>query len=104
MASSLARGPLSDKRHYVILPGRATPYRVSSQPASQCSAGNVHAMSAEQFAPSVTPRELAAELAVSDKTIRQWLRDQGWQSVPHTRWRLTPERANQVRRVFGSRS
>jgi uncharacterized protein YjcR len=49
---------------------------------------------------SITPRELAAELGVSDRTIRQWLRDQGWQSVPYARWELTPDQAEQVRDHF----
>ncbi len=48
----------------------------------------------------VTPRELAAELGLSDRTIRQWLRDQGWQSVPYARWRLTDAQAAQVREHF----
>lgn len=46
---------------------------------------------------TVTPEQLAKELGVSAKTIRQWLRDQGWQAVPYTRWHLTPEQAHQVR-------
>lgn len=45
----------------------------------------------------ITPRQLAAELGVSDRTIRQWLRDQGWQSLPYARWELTPKQAEQVR-------
>ncbi|WP_344087123.1 YfeC-like transcriptional regulator [Nostocoides veronense] len=49
---------------------------------------------------TMTPRELAKELGVSDRTIRQWLREQGWQSVPYARWRLTPEQARQVREHF----
>lgn len=51
---------------------------------------------------TVTPRELAKELEVSARTIRQWMRDQGWQSAPYTRWHLTPEQASQVRVHFGS--
>ncbi|WP_149359730.1 MerR family transcriptional regulator [Lolliginicoccus suaedae] len=47
-----------------------------------------------------TPRELAIELGVSDRNIRQWLRDQGWQSTPYTRWQLTQEQAQQVRAHF----
>lgn len=38
----------------------------------------------------ITPKQLSAELGVSDRAIRQWLRDQGWQSVPYARWELTP--------------
>ena len=42
----------------------------------------------------ITPRQqLSAELGMSDRAIRQWLRDQGWQSVPYARWELTPEQA-----------
>ena len=48
----------------------------------------------------VTPRQLAEELGLSDRTVRQWLRDQGWQGVPYTRWRLTEEQAAQVRNQF----
>lgn len=48
----------------------------------------------------VTPKQLSAELGVSDRAIRQWLRDQGWQSVPYARWELTPEQAEQVRARF----
>ena len=48
----------------------------------------------------ITPKELSAELAVSDRAIRQWLRDQSWQSVPYARWELTPEQAAQVRAHF----
>lgn len=35
----------------------------------------------------ITPNELATELGASDRAIRQWLRDQGWQSVPYQRWK-----------------
>lgn len=48
----------------------------------------------------VTPKELSQELGLSPRTIRQWLRDQGWQSVSYTRWRLTPDQAAQVRAHF----
>lgn len=48
----------------------------------------------------ITPKELSVELAVNDRAIRQWLRDQGWQSVPYARWKLTPEQATQVRAHF----
>lgn len=51
---------------------------------------------------TVTPRELAKDLGVSDRAIRQWLRDQDWQSVPYARWHLTPEQAAQVRARFGA--
>ncbi len=44
----------------------------------------------------ITPKVLSAELGISDGAIRQWLRDQGWQSVPHTRWELTSDQAAQV--------
>lgn len=49
---------------------------------------------------TITPRELATELGVSDRTVRQWLRDKGWQSVPYARWNLTPEQAERVRAHF----
>lgn len=48
----------------------------------------------------ITPKDLAAVLGVSDRTVRQWLRDQGWQSVPYARWELTKEQAAQVRDHF----
>ncbi len=47
-----------------------------------------------------TPIQLSGELGVSDRAIRQWLRDQGWQSVPYARWELTPDQAKQVREHF----
>ncbi len=49
---------------------------------------------------TITPRELAKELGVSDRAIRQWLRDQGWQVVPYARWHLTAEQAVEVRAHF----
>jgi uncharacterized protein YjcR len=48
----------------------------------------------------MTPKELGVELGVSDRSIRQWLRDQGWQSVPYARWELTEEQAAKVRAHF----
>lgn len=30
----------------------------------------------------------------------QWLRDQGWQNVPYTRWRLSPDQAALARMHF----
>ncbi|GAA5144050.1 hypothetical protein GCM10023340_10940 [Nocardioides marinquilinus] len=51
----------------------------------------------------VTPKELGAELGISPRTIRAWLRAQGWQSVPYTRWRLTTDQAAAVRRHFAQR-
>ena len=44
----------------------------------------------------ITPKQLSAELGVSDGDIRQWLRDQGSQSVPYARWKLTPDQTAQV--------
>ncbi len=49
---------------------------------------------------TITPGELAKELGVSDRAVRQWLRDQGWQAVPYARWHLTEEQAAQVRAHF----
>jgi len=48
----------------------------------------------------ITPKQLSAELGVSDIAIRQWLRDQGWQRVPYARWELKPDQATQVRAHF----
>ncbi|HZL06996.1 MAG TPA: YfeC-like transcriptional regulator [Coriobacteriia bacterium] len=48
----------------------------------------------------MTPQELARELGISAKTLRQWLRDQGWQSVRYSRWHLSPDQAAQARRHF----
>ncbi|QCX26956.1 YfeC-like transcriptional regulator [Nocardioides jishulii] len=48
----------------------------------------------------ITPKQLATELGVTDRTVRQWLRDQGWQSVPYARWQLTSAQAEQVRSHF----
>jgi hypothetical protein len=49
---------------------------------------------------TITPKLLSDELGVSDRAIRQWLRAQGWQAVPYTRWELTPEQAARVRAHF----
>jgi len=49
---------------------------------------------------TITPTDLARELGLSPRTIRQWLRDQGWQSVPYARWELTQDQAQQVREHF----
>jgi uncharacterized protein YjcR len=48
----------------------------------------------------VSPKQLSAELGVSERTIRAWLRKQGWQTVPYTRWRLGPDQAAKVRSYF----
>ena len=49
---------------------------------------------------TVTPAELARELGVSARSIRHWLREQGWQSVPYARWQLSAGQAAQVRKYF----
>ncbi len=49
---------------------------------------------------TVTPEQLAVELGASVKTVRAWLRDQGWQSVPYDRRHLTPEQAAELREWF----
>ncbi len=49
----------------------------------------------------ITPKQLSAELGVSDRAIRKWLRNQGWQSVPYSRWKLSTDQAAQVRTHFG---
>ena len=53
------------------------------------------------MAEPITPRALAKQLGVSDRAIRQFCRDQGWQSVPYARWVLTEEQASAVRARFG---
>lgn len=50
----------------------------------------------------ITPKQLAAELGVAPKTIRTWLRAQGWQTVPYSRWELSQNQADQVRARFRS--
>lgn len=50
---------------------------------------------------TVTPAELSKELGITPRTIRQWLRDQGWQSIPYSRWHLTRNQADAVRAHFG---
>jgi uncharacterized protein YjcR len=52
------------------------------------------------MAETITPRELAKELGLSARTIRGWLRAQGWQSQPYTRWHLTADQAKLVRAHF----
>jgi uncharacterized protein YjcR len=49
---------------------------------------------------TVTPAELSKELGITPRTIRQWLRDQGWQSVPYSRWHPTRNQADAVRAHF----
>lgn len=49
---------------------------------------------------TITPRELAIELGVSARAVRQWLRGQGWQAVRYARWHLTSDQAAQVRAHF----
>ena len=58
------------------------------------------ALTVRRMTEPITPRQLAVELGVSDRTVRQWLRDQGWQSVPYARWELTADQAAQVRTHF----
>ena len=53
------------------------------------------------MAEPITPTGLAKELGMSPRTIRQWLRDQGWQSVPYARWELTQDQAQRVREHLG---
>ncbi len=48
----------------------------------------------------ITPSQLSTELGVSAKTIRRWLRAQGWQAMPYARWELTPDQAALVREHF----
>jgi hypothetical protein len=50
----------------------------------------------EQMSEPITPGQLSAELGASDRAIRQWLRDQGWQSARYARWELNPDQAAQV--------
>lgn len=50
--------------------------------------------------PYVTPADLERELGVDARRIRQWLRDQGWQSVPRARWQLSSDQADAVRTAF----
>ncbi|GIL37611.1 hypothetical protein PDTK01_36860 [Phycicoccus sp. DTK01] len=48
----------------------------------------------------VTPKQLAAELEITDRAVRRWLRQQGWQSMPYARWHLSKDRADKVRTHF----
>lgn len=48
----------------------------------------------------ITPAELARELGLSPRTVRAWLRAQGWQAVPYARWHLSEDQARQVRQHF----
>ena len=52
----------------------------------------------------LTPKQLAAELGVTDRAVRQWLRLQGWQSMPYARWQLTPSQAALVRDHFAKQA
>ncbi len=52
----------------------------------------------------ITPRELAVELGVSDRSIRVFLRAEYPKGrVKYERWLLTREQANAVRAHFRSR-
>lgn len=64
--------------------------------------GGATAHSLSDMADTITPIDLAKELGLSPRTIRGWLRAQGWQSQPYTRWQLTVEQANLVRVHFKS--
>lgn len=50
----------------------------------------------------VTPNELARDLSVTAKTIREWLRQRGFRPEVEkgTRWQLTEEQASLVRNRF----
>lgn len=52
-----------------------------------------------------TPEDLALELEVDGRAIRQWLRDEHSRTEPERwqRWHLTPEQADAVRAHFGQR-
>lgn len=52
----------------------------------------------------LTPKELAAELGVTDAAVRWWLRLQGWRSMPYARWLVTPSQAALVRDHFAKRA
>jgi len=60
----------------------------------------LHLVSIVAMGETVTPRELAKELGVSARAVRQWLRGQGWQTVRYARWHLTDDQAAQVRAHF----
>lgn len=47
--------------------------------------------------PMITPRMLADELGVTDRTIRRWLHAMGWQITPYAYFRLTEAEAEKVR-------
>ena len=53
----------------------------------------------------VTPNELAAELGISPKTLRAWLRRTNPRSLVerYQRWHLAPAVVAEARRVFGER-
>jgi hypothetical protein len=50
----------------------------------------------------VSPSEIAAELSVSPKRVRAWLRKQGWRPAIELgqRWQLTKDQATATRRKF----
>lgn len=52
----------------------------------------------------LTPKQLAAELGVTDRAVRRWLRLQGWQSMPYARWQLKPSQAALVRDHFAKQA
>jgi hypothetical protein len=68
--------------------------------SSFVGADDAHSLS--DMADTITPSDLAKELGLSPRTIREWLRAQGWQSRPYTRWQLTVEQATLVRAHFKS--
>ncbi len=63
-------------------------------------AGRCHTRYRRIVDEGITPKELEAELGVGAREIRRWLREQGWQSVRYTRWRLSPDQAARVREHF----
>ncbi|CAN5466090.1 hypothetical protein BH09ACT4_BH09ACT4_03390 [soil metagenome] len=50
----------------------------------------------------MSPKDLAKQLPVTERTIRRFLRKMYPPAVPYTRWHLTDEQVRAVRARFGS--
>jgi hypothetical protein len=65
-----------------------------------------HAKGGEDMAKTITPTELATELAMSPKTLRGWLRKHHTRAVnvKNTSWAIDAKTANAARKAFAKRA
>jgi hypothetical protein len=65
-----------------------------------------HTKGGEGMAKTITPTELANELAMSPKTLRGWLRKHHTRAVnvKNTSWAIDAKTANAARKAFAKRA